>query len=139
MDLGVIQVIRNGLPSMVDCIDSLGEANCFTTLDANCGCWQIVMDAKDKHKTPFATHCGTYQYARMPFRSQERAFNISWHFDMILAGYGWDYCLVYIDDVIIISKTFEEHLHHVERTLIALQGAGDSGKVARRAEKHCST
>ena len=54
------------LPRLEDCIDSLGEAQWFSTLDANSGYWQIEMEEADKTKTAFTAHCGTYRYVRMP-------------------------------------------------------------------------
>ena len=65
------------LPRLEDCIDSLGEAKWFSTLDANCGYWQIEMDENDKPKTAFTAHCGTYRYTRMPFGLKNAPSNIS--------------------------------------------------------------
>ena len=55
------------LPRMDECIDSLGEANVFTTLDCNSGYWQIPVAAKDQDKTTITCQEGTYRYKRMPF------------------------------------------------------------------------
>ena len=55
------------LPRMADCIDSLGDAQVFSTLDRNSGYWQILVHHGDRDKTTFTTHCGTYRYTRMPF------------------------------------------------------------------------
>ena len=52
---------------MDECIDSLGEANWFTTLDANKGFWQMAIAEEDQDKTAFCTHAGLYQWTRMPF------------------------------------------------------------------------
>jgi hypothetical protein len=54
------------LPRMDDCIDSLGDARVFSTLDANAGYWQIRVAKKDREKTYFICHAGTYQFIRMP-------------------------------------------------------------------------
>lgn len=48
------------LPRMDECIDSLGPANVFTTLDAYSGYWQIPIREEDKAKNAFACHAGTY-------------------------------------------------------------------------------
>ena len=55
------------LPRMDDCIDSLGDAFLFTTLDCNISYWQITVSKKDQDKTIFVCHAGIYQYKRMPF------------------------------------------------------------------------
>lgn len=54
-------------PRLDECIDSLEASKLFSTLDANCGYWQIAMGPEDRPKTAFKAHCGTYQYLRMPF------------------------------------------------------------------------
>eukprot|EP00171_Calliarthron_tuberculosum_P023710 IDg23710t1 len=46
------------LPRMDDCIDSLGTANIFTTLDANWGYWQLALRKEDQEKTAFCSHEG---------------------------------------------------------------------------------
>jgi len=55
------------LPRMDDCLDSLGDAKFFSTLDCNAGYWQIPVAGEDKHLTSFTTHVGTYQCTRLPF------------------------------------------------------------------------
>jgi len=47
------------LPRMDDCIDSLGDANVFSTLDCNSGYWQIPVAEQDRDKTTFTSHMGT--------------------------------------------------------------------------------
>jgi hypothetical protein len=55
------------LPRVDDCLDSLGEARYFTTLDANCGYWQIDVNEDHREKTAFTCHQGLYKFKRMPF------------------------------------------------------------------------
>lgn len=50
------------LPRLDDCIDILEDASVFITLDANFGYWQIPISARDRDKTCFTTHRGTYRY-----------------------------------------------------------------------------
>jgi len=51
------------IPRMEDCIDSLGYARVFSTLDCNAGYWQIPMAPDDIDKTAFTCHMGTYEQA----------------------------------------------------------------------------
>ena len=67
---------RYPLPRMEDCLDSLGEAQFFSTLDCNWGFWQIPLHEQDRHKTAFTTFAGPYQYKRMPFGLMQRAGNV---------------------------------------------------------------
>ena len=55
------------LPQIEDILDTLGRAKYFTTLDLSAGYWQIQLDASSKEKTAFITHCGLFQFNRMPF------------------------------------------------------------------------
>ena len=55
------------LPRMDHCLDSLGDASFFSTLDCNAGYWQIPVSPEDRHLTTFTCHCGLYQCTRLPF------------------------------------------------------------------------
>lgn len=54
------------LPKIDECLDVLGEATVFSTLDLQCGYWQIAVAHKDRGKTAFITRSGLYEYTRMP-------------------------------------------------------------------------
>lgn len=109
---------------MDDCLDSLGTASFFSTLDCNSGYWQVKVSDTDKHKTAFTSHAGTFQWKRMPFGLCNAPATFQRTLDKLLAGFRWKTCLVYLDDVIIFSNSFEEHVDHVREVLAALQGAG---------------
>ena len=55
------------LPRMDNCIESLGDAAVFTTLNCNSCYWQIPVAPEDRDKTKFTTHMGTFRHLRMPF------------------------------------------------------------------------
>lgn len=61
--------IRNSYPlqRMNQCLEFLGYAQVFSTLDANSGYWQIEVEETDKAKTAFTYHHGVFQYNRLPF------------------------------------------------------------------------
>ncbi len=119
------------LPRMDDCLDSLGNAKVFSTLDCKSGHWQIPLGAEDKGKTTFTTHVGTYQYPRMPFGLKNAPATFPRALDMILSGVRWTTCLIYLDDVIISSNTMEEHLQHTDAVIQLLRQAGVSLKLAK--------
>jgi len=54
------------LPRMDECIDRLGEATIFSTMDCNSGYWQVAIAPEDREKTAFVCHKGAHQYKRMP-------------------------------------------------------------------------
>eukprot|EP00170_Pyropia_yezoensis_P000290 contig_1820_g291 len=74
------------LPRMDDCLDSLGEAGIFSTLDCNAGYWQIPVAPEDREKTTFTSHCGTFQCKRMPFGLCNAPATFQRAMDIILAG-----------------------------------------------------
>lgn len=93
------------IPRMDDCLDSLGDATIFTGLDAYSGYWQMNVAKEDRPKTAFTCHAGTFQCVRMPFGLTNAPATFQRGLDMVLNKYKWKTCLVYLDDVIIYSKS----------------------------------
>ena len=116
---------------MDEWLDTLGEAKYFTTLDANNGYWQIPVAEEDRDKTTFTCHAGTYRFLRMPFGLCNAPATFQRAMDILLAGLRWKSCLVYLDDIIVFSRTAEEHLVHVKEILEKLQDAGVSLKLKK--------
>eukprot|EP00171_Calliarthron_tuberculosum_P023134 IDg23134t1 len=112
------------LPRMDDCLDSLGNAKVFPSLDANWGYWQTPMAPKAIPYTSFTCHKGLFEFVRMPFGLMNAPATFQRALDIILAGYKWQTCLVYLDDVIVFSRNYDEHLVHLDQVLTALKGAG---------------
>ena len=74
------------LQRMDDCLDSLGDAMIFTTLDANSGYWQFLMEKEDNDKTTFTTFARTFRYKRMPFGLRNAPATFQRALDIILSG-----------------------------------------------------
>ena len=89
------------IPRMDKCIDSLGDAVIFSTLDCNSGHWQIPMSYEDRDKTAFFSHCGLFRWLRMPFGLKNAPGTFQRAANVILAGVKWQFALVYLDDIII--------------------------------------
>ena len=121
------------LPRMDEYIDSLGEATVFTTLDCNSGYWQIEMDERDRDKTTFTSHAGLYRFMRMPFGLKNAPATFQRAVDIILSRVKWQCALVYIDDVIVYSRTIEEHFSHVREVLTLLRQSGITLKLRKCA------
>jgi hypothetical protein len=119
------------LPRMDECIDSLGDAVVFSTLDCNSGYWQIPLDEVDRDKTTFCSHAGTFRFLRMPFGLRNAPATFQRAIDIILSGLKWRTCLVYLDDIIIYSTSREDHYHHVDEVLTTLGKAGLSLKLKK--------
>ena len=119
------------LPRMDECIDSLGDAAVFTTLDCNSGYWQIPVRPADRDKTTFTSHYGIYRFLRLPFGLRNAPATFQRAIDVILSGIKWNTCLVYLDDVIIFSPDRVSHLRHVDEALTLLRNAGLSLKLGK--------
>jgi hypothetical protein len=119
------------IPRMDECIDSLGDASIFSTLDCNAGYWQIPIRKGDRNKTTFTCHAGTYRYIRMPFGLTNAPATFQRTLDILLSKFKWKHCLVYLDDVIIHSRDVESHIKHVDAVLGTLRNAGVSLKLKK--------
>jgi Reverse transcriptase (RNA-dependent DNA polymerase) len=93
------------LPRMDECIESLGDDSVFSTLDCNSGYCQIPVDPLDKEKTIYTSHEGFYGFRRMPFGLKNGPATFQRFVDITLAGLTWKACLVYMDDIIVYSKS----------------------------------
>lgn len=82
------------------------------------------MDEGSKEKTAFITHNGLYEFNVLPFGLCNSPATFQKLMTHALHGLEWDICLVYIDDLIIFSRTFEDHLHHLEQVFKRLREAG---------------
>jgi hypothetical protein len=112
------------LPRMDECIDSLGDAKISTTLDCNYGYWKILVRLEDREKTTFTSHKGLYWFLRMPFGLRNAPATFQRFVDITLSGLTWKTCLVYLDDIIVFSKTPTEHMAHLDAVLHRLYRAG---------------
>ncbi|CAC5420621.1 Retrovirus-related Pol polyprotein from transposon 17.6 [Mytilus coruscus] len=100
---------------MDDIVDMLGEAKAkfYSTVDMFNGYHQIKLDPETKHKTAFTCHEGVFEFNRLPFGLSNSPHTFQLVMSEALRGINWKSALVYMDDVLIFSKTFEEHLHHL--------------------------
>jgi hypothetical protein len=110
------------LPRIDDMLDGLGRSSFFTTLDLQSGFWQIPIYPPDIEKTAFSTHRGHYEFVVMPFGLTNAPATFQRMMDNILRA-DRDFCLVYMDDIIVFSPTFESHLIHVQQVFNRLLAA----------------
>ena len=110
------------LPRIEDMFDSIRGSKYFSTVDANSGFWQIAMNPDDISKTAFTTsRYGLWEWTVMPFGLTNAPATFQRNMDSILAGLKWWICLVYIDDVLVYSTSFDLHLVDLELMLSAIQ------------------
>lgn len=101
------------LPVIDELLDELVEAKWFTTLDLSSEFHQILMDEQDVKKTTFQTHHGHYEYRVMPYGVIGGPATFQHVMNSVLATILRKFVVVFIDDVLIYSKSWEEHLDHI--------------------------
>jgi len=112
------------LPQIDTCLDALGGSMYFSTMDLRSGFWQVTIDTRDADKTAFVTRKGQFRFKVLSFGLANSPSIFQRLMTMVLAGLHWDICLVYIDDIIVVGKTFEEHLRNVAQVFQRLRLAG---------------
>ncbi|XP_044843600.1 uncharacterized protein LOC123349509, partial [Mauremys mutica] len=111
------------MPRVDELLGRLGEAQFITTLDLSKGYWQIPLDEASKEKTAFATPSGLYQFNRMPFGLHGAPATFQRLMDHLLRPHQ-EYAAAYLDDVVIYSRHWEDHLNRVAAVLRTLREAG---------------
>ena len=112
------------LPNINDALDYLCGANIFTSLDLKFGYYQIGIAEEDKEKTAFTVMDGLFQFNVMPFGLTNAPATFQRCMDVVLSGLKYNSCLIYLDDVLIFSKSFEEHLESLQQVLDRIINAG---------------
>ena len=105
------------LPLIEECIDSLADMQWFSTLDMNSGYWQIPVAEQDKEKTAFITKYGLFHFLRMPFGLSNAPATFQRTMNLVLCGLIWVNVIVYLDDVNVIGRTFQENLANLRVVL----------------------
>ena len=98
------------MPRVDDSLAALKGSNFFSSLDLSSAFWQIPMDDASKDLTTFATPDGVWRYNRMPFGLVNGPAVFSRFIDGVLSDLKWSVCLVYMDDVLIHTRTMAEHV-----------------------------
>ena len=115
------------MPRIDDLIDRLGKARYISTLDLTRGYWQVPMAKASRHLTAFTTPFGLFQFRVMPFGLQGAPATFQRLMDKVLQGLE-DYAAAYIDDLVIHSTTWEEHLTQIQTVFQRLRLAGLTAK-----------
>ena len=113
------------LPHMESVFDAIGEcqAQYFSSLDLKSGFWQVPLSESSKHKSAFVTQTGIYQFKRMPFGLMNSPITFQAMMSHVLRGLNWKFVLVYVDDILIFSRNFEDHLSHLSQVFERLHHA----------------
>ena len=110
------------LPHIHDFNARLLGAKVFSKVDLIRGYHQIPVAAEDIEKTAICTPFGLWEYVRMPFGLKNAAQRFQRLMDRILDGLVW--CFVYLDDVLVASKSMSEHKEHLTELFTVLAKNG---------------
>ena len=113
------------LPRLEDIFDTIGESKSkiFTLLDLTSGFWQLPLSSESKHKSAFVTHHGQYQWKRLPFGLSNATITFQETMCKVFQGMNWKMVLIYVDDFLILSQNFEQHLQHLKMVFERLDTA----------------
>ena len=112
---------RYPLPRIDDLLDQLFGAKYFTTLDLASGYHQIRINDPDIPKTAFRTPLGHFEWRVMPFGLCNAPATFQNAMNNLFGHRIGKYVLVYMDDILIFSKTKEEHIQHLNEVLTLLE------------------
>ena len=116
----VTQTEKYRLPVIDDLLGILDKAKFISSLDLKSGYWSIPLTDDSKLKTSFTCHLGAYLFNSVPFGLKNAGSVFMKLMDEVLRGYN-DFCACYLDDIVLFSRTLEEHKTHITKVLDRLR------------------
>ena len=119
------------LPRIQESFDALVGAQYFTTLNLASGYHQIAMHPTDQPKTAFVIPFGLYEYTRMPFGLARAPATFQRLMHVVMSDFMYNFALVYLDDILVLSKTFDEHIAKLDRLFGRIEQTGLKLKTSK--------
>lgn len=119
------------LPRIDDTLDYLSKAKYYTVVDAANGFWQVPIKESHKERLAFCTPFGTYQWNVMPFGYANAPAIYQRAMNETLDGALFRNCLVYVDDIIVYSDSYEQHLKDIDEVFNKLKKFGWKLKITK--------
>ena len=109
------------LPNIHDCLSSLnGQCNVISSLDMARGYWQMGADPETQEKLAFTTHRGLFKPLVQPFGPKGGVAHFSRIMNSLLGSMQWEQILIYLDDILVFGRNFEEHLGRLQKVFATL-------------------
>lgn len=112
------------IPRIQDTLDGLTGSKWFTVLDQGKAYHQGFMSEKSKPISAFTTPWGLFEWNRIPFGLTGAPGTFQRYMNEILEDFRDKFCIPYLDDILVYSQNFEDHLTHVRSILKRLQAKG---------------
>jgi len=103
----------------------------FTALDLTMGFHQVLLDKDSRKYVAFTFGGRNYQYKRLPFGLNVSTALFTKAMDTIFGPEFSEFLTCYVDDILITSKSYDEHLEHIDRVLSRLKECGATVKIAK--------
>jgi len=111
------------LPLIDNCLNALSGSSWYSTLDLHSKYYNIPIAEDDSDKSAFVTRSGCYRFTVMPFGLTCVPSVFQRLMDFVLCGLSYITCFVYLDDVIVFGRSFDEQLYCVDEVFARLQSA----------------
>lgn len=112
------------LPNIEDTLYNLHGVKYFSSLDLVKGYYQVPVAENSKEYTAFVTGSGHWQFKRMPFGLCNGPATFQKLMNTVLSGFSVDHVMAYLDDVLVMSKSFEDHLDMLDKVLSRFEEHG---------------
>lgn len=119
------------MPNVTESIYAAHNVRYFTKLDLVRGYYQVPIDPESRKYTAFSTPHRHLQFKRLSFGLRNSGYSFQRTMQQILAEFCFHNVLIYIDDILILSESFDEHLILVEKVLTTLANYGIKIKVEK--------
>jgi hypothetical protein len=111
---------KSSLTKQEDILQALVRFQWLSTLDTLAGFTQLEVGLKEREKLAFITHHQLWQFLQMTFGYRNSPLIFQQVIQNILAPFLWIFTLVYIDNIVIFSKSFNNHLSHLDQVFKAV-------------------
>ena len=118
------------MPRIDDLIDSIGTAKYITTIDLTRGYWQVPVAIESRPKTAFSTPLGLFQFRVMPFGLHGAPATFQRMMDRLIDGLS-GFSGAYLDDLVIHSESWNDHVKHLRVIFERLRQAGLTAKPSK--------